>query len=394
MLDVARRWKRSLERNIERWRYANLYSPRNESAGIERHVREAAAWLKRAQDAGHDRGVSYGLRFGGEFLPSYPETTGYIIPTFLTLAEVFGVEDFRRRAVEMGDWEIRVQMECGAVMGGRVDFPPSPAVFNTGMVMLGWLSLYHDTGEQRFLDASERAAAWLVEVQESDGRWQKGNSRFADGRATVYNTRVAWALAWHGTTTGNDGYVEAAVRNAEYALQSQRENGWFADCCLSNPEAPLVHTLAYATRGLLELGVLLDRQDFVAAARRTADALLERVEADGHLPGRFNASFEPAVRWCCMTGSAQMSVIWAKLFEQTGHPAYLDGARRVNRYLMARHDITNPDERIRGGVPGAWPVWGDYGRLMILNWATKFFVDALLAERCIAGGAGEPHHET
>ena len=22
-------------------------------------------------------------------------------------------------------------------------------------------------------------------------------------------------------------------------------------------------------------------------------------------------------------------------------------------------------------------VWGDYGRLLILNWATKFFVDAL-----------------
>jgi hypothetical protein len=31
-------------------------------------------------------------------------------------------------------------------------------------------------------------------------------------------------------------------------------------------------------------------------------------------------------------------------------------------------------------VFGSWPVWGDYGRLTVLNWATKFFVDALLLE--------------
>ena len=54
---------------------------------------------------------------------------------------------------------------------------------------------------------------------------------------------------------------------------------------------------------------------------------------------------------------------------------------RLNRYLMARHDITNANPAIRGGVAGSWPVGGDYGRFKVLNWATKFFLDSLLAEK-------------
>ena len=48
---------------------------------------------------------------------------------------------------------------------------------------------------------------------------------------------------------------------------------------------------------------------------------------------------------------------------------------------MARHDITSVDPAIRGGLAGSWPVWAPYGRLMVLAWATKFFIDAVLAEQ-------------
>jgi hypothetical protein len=51
---------------------------------------------------------------------------------------------------------------------------------------------------------------------------------------------------------------------------------------------------------------------------------------------------------------------------------------------MAHHDITHPDLAMRGGVTGSWPVWGAYGRFRILNWATNFFVEALLLEEGLA----------
>ena len=60
------------------------------------------------------------------------------------------------------------------------------------------------------------------------------------------------------------------------------------------------------------------------------------------------------------------------------------GPRRANQDLMRHHDIENPDPRRRGGVPGSWPVWASYGRLMVLNWATNFFVEALLHEKSAA----------
>jgi hypothetical protein len=36
---------------------------------------------------------------------------------------------------------------------------------------------------------------------------------------------------------------------------------------------------------------------------------------------------------------------------------------------------------LRGGIKGSFPFDGDYGRFEVLNWATKFFVDALLLAR-------------
>ncbi len=370
----------------ERLRVQRIFAPDFDNLSVEEHLYEAISWLKRAQDYGEDDGVSYGAKMGESFLPSYPETTGYIIPTFLTLAEITKEPEYARRAVAMGEWELSIQMECGAVMGGRVDSEPkTPAVFNTGMVMLGWLALYETTGESRFIDASERAAEWLTKIQESNGRWMKGNSQFANAHATTYNTRVAWALARHGLITGKNCYVEAAVRNAECALRRQVANGWFAECCLSNPNAPLVHTLAYATRGLLELGMILDRNDFLKAAKRTADGLLNELEEDGHLAGRFDKILKATVPWSCLTGSAQMSIIWSKLYVLTKDKKYFEGVKRINRYLMQRHDIKTRAPAVRGGVPGSWPIWGDYGRFMVLNWATKFFVDALLASGDLFG---------
>jgi len=334
--------------------------------------------LCRAQDHPPDRGVSYGARFGEGFLASYPETTGYIIPTFLRLGRRLGDESWYRRATEMGRWEVEIQMDCGAVMGGRVDAsPPSPAIFNTGQVLLGWARLIEHLQTDEFLAPAGRAARWMAEIQRPDGSWSDGNSAFADSSTTVYNVRAAWGLARIGRIAGEQAWIDAGARSADYAVAKQLPGGWFADCCLTDAENPLVHTLAYTARGLLELGTLLERPDFVDAARRCADGLMGRID-DGFLPGRFGRDFEPAARWCCLTGSAQTSIVLSKLFRMTGDESYRRAASRLNDYLMARHDVSSQDPTIRGGLAGSWPVHGDYAPFTVLNWATKFLIDALL----------------
>jgi hypothetical protein len=340
-------------------------------------------WLKRAQDAGVDRGVSYGVLFGQDFDVSYPETTGYICSTFLDQERVSGDGDLLRRAIEMGDWEISIQLPDGAVMGGKVNPAPTPAVFNTGMVLLGWSALIHRTQEQRFKLAAIRASEWLLTVQEPDGQWVRGNSRYANPHGTLYNVMAAWGLCEAGIALGDERFVSAAVRNAYYCLSRQHENGWLPDCCLSNVDAPLLHTLAYSMQGLLAIGRLVGRNDLAAAAKRLADAELRIMAPDGFLPGMQRRDFSAASEWCCLTGSAQTSAVWSQLYQLTRDERYRTAVDVVNRYLMARHDIRNPDPRLRGGLPGSWPVWGAYGRLQILNWATKFLVDALALEESI-----------
>ncbi len=361
-----------------------LYHASPESTDPAPHLRAAAEWLVRAQDAGGDRGVSYGADFGGPFLASYPETTGYIIPTFLKLADHYGDASFRARALEMGRWESEIQMECGAVMGGRADAEPTPAVFNTGMVLLGWSALQGREADPTFLASLRRASAWLLAQQDPDGAWRKGNSRFANPETTVYNVKAAWGLCEAGRAAGMPEAVEGAVRNAEFCVSRQSPNGWYRDCCLRDASQPLLHTVAYAMQGLIGIGVSAERPDFVEAAARTADRLLERMDGDGFLPGCIGPDFEGTVDWCCLTGTAQTAIVWGRLFALTGRTAYREGMIRANRYLIRHHDRDNPDPRLRGGVPGSWPVWGEYGRLKVLNWATNFFVEALLLEASLA----------
>ena len=367
----------------QRVRLAPLYAPDADDLDLTRHVHETIGWLKRAQDAGKDRGVSYGVFFGEDFDVSYPETTGYICSTFLEQNLLTGDEEFLRRAIEMGDWEIAIQLPEGAVMGGKFNTMPTPAVFNTGMVLLGWSALISRTGEQRFRSAAARAAEWLLSVQEADGRWVRGNSRYADPGGTLYNVMAAWGLCETGVALGEDRYIKAAIRNGEYCLSRQHQNGWLPDCCLSNVKEPLLHTLAYSMQGLLGIGRLTGREDLIAGAQKLADAELRIMSFDGFLPGRQRQDFSAASSWCCLTGSAQTSAVWSQLYLRTRDHKYRSGVEVVNRYLMARHDIRNSDPRLRGGLAGSWPVWGGYGRLQILNWATKFLLDALTLEEVI-----------
>ena len=378
---IARRAELEWTRYTESRRLAPLYAPDPQNLDLEAHLSAALDWLKRAQDAGDDRGVSYGVRFGSDFDVSYPETTGYICQTFVEMWRETGDEEYLARAIAMGRWEADVQMADGAVMGGKLNQNPTPAVFNTGMVLLGWSALARATGDEGFRAAATRACDWLVRMQEPDGNWIRGNSQYALGGATTYNVKAAEGLCSAGVALDREEWVLAALRNAEFCLTRQQANGWFRDCCLDDPERPLLHTIAYTAQGLLEIGRMTHRDDLIAAARRTADAELGLLAEDGFLPGRQDAQFRAAVSWCCLTGSAQTSVIWSALYDLTGEAKYLEAAQRINRYLMAHHDIRNADSRLRGGLPGSWPVWEPYGRLYILNWATKFLVDALAARR-------------
>jgi hypothetical protein len=363
---------------------------------VRAHLDAAMAWLCAAQDAAGGRGVarSYSLRYQRAhrrrgWLAAYPETTGYIIPTFLRYAEYTGNDEYRRRALRMAEWEAEIQMESGAVQGGVIGFPPSPAVFNTGQVLFGWAEAHRVTGSARFLEAACRAADFLTAAQDPDGAWRRHGSRYARAGVNVYDARTAWGLLDAAGITGDTRHRDAGARNLDFALTRQQPNGWFAECCLDDDQRPLLHTIAYTMEGLLEGGVLLEDMRYIEAARRAADALLERQRPDGGLAGRFDADWRPAARWSCLTGDAQTAIVWLRLGELLGETRYLESARRLNRYVAATQELGAAEPGVRGGVAGSHPIWGEYGPYEYLNWAAKFLADALMLEISAGSGAKE-----
>lgn len=344
-------------------------------------------WLCRAQGAAGGGGVSrsYSLRFHPSlqkkgWIGAYPETTGYIIPTFFEFAVLSGESDYSRRAIRMAEWETDVQMKDGAVQGGTVDSPPSAAVFNTGQVLFGWTRAYQVTGNPRFLKSAQKAADFLAMAQDPDGAWRRFGSRFARKGVNLYDARTAWGLLEAAAVTADERHRQTAIRNLDYVVSRQHPNGWFPDCCLDDNSKPLLHTIAYTTEGLLGAARMLGNDKYLAAAVLAARPLLERQLPNGSLPGRFDDHWRPRASWSCLTGDAQTALAWLQIYQATGERAFLHAARRINRFLMSTQDLHAKDEGIRGGIKGSYPIWAEYGPFEFLNWAAKFFADSLMLE--------------
>jgi folate-dependent phosphoribosylglycinamide formyltransferase PurN/prenyltransferase beta subunit len=346
-------------------------------ADDDRHLTAAIDWLCHSQDVtgGGGSAASYNLLLGWE--PPYPETTGYIIPTMFAYAAAVDTDRTSERAIAMADWLCETQQPSGGFPGGT-GAEGEPNVFNTGQIVLGLVSAYRETNDDRYLAATREACDWLVEEQTDDGYW---DTHDYNGEAHAYSTRIAWGLTEAATIIPEqrDTYREVARRNLQWALELQRHNGWFRQAGFTAGATPYLHTIAYTIRGLLEVGVALEHQAAIDAAKRTADKLLAIQQRDGILKGAYDRSWSPAWYYC-LTGNAQMAIIWLRLFDLTGEREYRLSARNTIEFLKRRQLLDGP-ESTHGALPGSYPLLGPYMYFRLPNWGVKFFADALLAAR-------------
>ena len=352
------------------------------AADARQGLQAAAEWLAHAQDASGCGGVSANYDVAKrQWAAAYPETTGYIIPTFFRYAEFSGNHEYRERALRMAAWESDIQLPEGGVRAGTMDATQIvPTIFNTGQVLFGWLSAWQQTQDARFRDSAARAADWLVAAQDPDGAWRRFASPFAAHAVNTYNTRVAFALAKAGHALGEPRYLDAAVRNVQWALTQMRANGWLENNDLEDNDRPLTHTIAYATRGILEVGLIAADGIFVDAAARMARSVAQSQRRDGALPGRLDSAWRPASRWTCVTGNAQMAIIWQRLAAATGDSSWKPPAENAIRFNLSIQNLTTADVGVRGGMPGSHPLKGGYMKNRYPNWAAKFFMDALMLQ--------------
>jgi folate-dependent phosphoribosylglycinamide formyltransferase PurN len=358
---------------------------RNEHAGYSDHdhLVAAANWLARAQDVTGNGGVSgrYSLRTG--WTSSYPETTGYIIPTFLSLAREVDPA-FHARAARCVEFLKPLQLPGGAFPAGELhENRASPSVFNTAQILHGLLAWHSQTGDVDAAEAATRAASWLASQQHADGSWR---TNLYNG-VTTYTTHASCWLAQAGRHFGVDQWTRAAERHLDWALSHvDSDTGWinragFGEEDHQNRRA-VVHTLAYTIWGLLDLSQSLEREDALSVARRAAERVARRLELTGSLPGELDSQWKASRSdYACLTGNAQMALIWFRLAKIDGDARFINTAIKAVDLVKAAQAMNSGDTGIRGGIPGSAPVWGDYIYMALPNWAAKYFIDALRAKR-------------
>jgi hypothetical protein len=349
--------------------------------GVDRVVRENIGWLCRAQDNTRlgDDGVARDFSLIGGWNSSYPETTGYIIPTILDHARRTEDGALRDRARRMLDWLSAIQFDEGGFQGGLVDSEPKvPVTFNTGQILLGLAAGVSEFGDA-YQEPMDRAAGWLRDSLDDDGCWRQFPTPFAAPGEKAYETHVSWGLFEAERVAPGNGYGEAGLKNVRWALNAQHPNGWFEKCCLEKPDEPLTHTLGYVLRGLVEAYRLSEERDILNAAVLTADNLLNTIDDDGFIPGRLDCNWRGTVKSACLTGTVQIASSWLMLYRYTGNERYLAAARSANRYVRRTVVVDGPDN-VRGGVKGSFPVSGEYCTYEYLSWACKFCIDANVLE--------------
>jgi len=345
-------------------------------------IEAGCRWLGQAQDhsATNDGGFARDFSLVKGWASSYPETSGYIVPTLIAQAKALGKPELADRARRCLDWLVAIQFPDGGFQGGKVDqLPRVPVTFNTGQILLGLAAGAAHLDRARYLEPMQRAARWLAETQDADGCWRKHPTPFGGEGEKAYETHVSWGLFEAARVSPGQGFGEAGAKQVRWALTKQRPNGWFESNCLDTPEAPLTHTIGYVLRGVVEAHLWSNDADFLKAARRTADGLIPAIAPDGRLAGRLDANWRAGADWVCLTGSTQIAHSLFILARLTNENRYRDAAAKLNAYVRRSVDIAG-DPNTAGGVKGSFPVDGEYGRYQYLNWACKFLIDTCAEE--------------
>lgn len=354
------------------------------------HLEAAAGWLLRSIEACNGEASSKGYRFLKGWMPPYPETTGYIIPTLLALGDRSGDPRYAETAERMAAWLVGIQRPDGGFSGYELGRQDAPDVFDTGMILLGFNTLLRRGAGDDIAAAAGRAAGFLRNALDENGAFVR---HVSNDMLHCYNVRAAWALVAYGRLVGDAAAEAAGMSNADWALSRQSCNGFFADNAFKPGGNANTHGTAYVMRGLFQIHALTGREDLLAAVLLAAGNIADLLDQTGWIAAEFGPDWTFRSRHVCLTGCAQLAIIFLRLAAATGDSRFVAPAEKLIAQVAATQDIRGRHPH-SGAIAGSWPIHGAYAPLQYPNWATKFFADALLErERWHAGIQRLPDRE-
>lgn len=351
------------------------------------HLEAAITFITRSIEHCNGRASSKAYMIGKGWLPPYRETTGYIIPTLLDLAEHLGRPELASTAERMGDWLSEVQEPSGGFIEHDLRQDTKPVVFNTGQILHGFNALILRRSRQDLVSNARRAGDFLVASADETGSFVL-NEHF--DMAHAYNVRSAWALLTLGRLLGEKRYEDVALANADWTVAQQNSNDFFLHNTFQPGRNPNTHGIAYVLQGLIEIHCISGRELYLAAVRRTAEQIATVYSNKRRLVSEIGENWESLSSHLCLTGLAQLAIVFFRLYALDGDKRYLDLGNNLLNDVAATQNVTSPGKPHYGGIKGSLPIYGRYAPLQYPNWATKFFIDALLAKQAAIAPADRP----
>jgi malonyl-CoA O-methyltransferase len=293
------------------------------------HAYEAALdWLR------YHRVADGGIAVSSTQHVSYPEVTGYLIPTLLESGE-------RELAIGLARWLMTLQRGDGG-FGGPTE-PDESYPFDTGQVLRGFVAVAgvlpeveHSLARAADSLINGGAVRGLVRPR-PESRWMR---QYGSQISESIHLYCLPPLLKAGELLGRPEYVEAAEKSLDYYLTRDERLLEFRF---------LTHYYGYVLEALVDL----NRPDL---ARQGLEPILERQTPEGAIPG------VPGAAWVCSPGALQMAIVGYKL-------GLCDFANRTFDYML-RLQLPN------GGFLGSYGPGAAYARDGEVSWANKFFLDA------------------
>jgi hypothetical protein len=348
------------------------------------HLDAAVGWLMKSIEVCDGRASSKGYRLLKGWMPPYPETSGYIIPTLIALSYDKSDPQYLEAAKTIGHWLVEVQQENGGFAGFELGVGQQPDVFDTGMILLGFNALIHEGETVPFIDSGRAAARFLVASLDERGCFVRNMSHDI---VHAYNVRSAWGLLAFAELTQDRGFREAAIACGRWTVAQQNEHGFYLQNNFKPGGNANTHGTAYVMRGLLQMHELVDDRQFLESVICAATKVCSLYEQHGFIAAELGSDWQYVSAHICLTGYAQLAIILYRLGEITGDDRYRQTADRLVADVASYQDIATTNADWRGAIAGSFPIYGRYAPFQYPNWATKFFIDALLGRRFGADGA-------
>lgn len=274
---------------------------------------------------------------------SYPEVTGYYIPSLIRWG-------YRDLAEQYANWLMDIQKADGSWYDTD---DQSAYIFDSAQILKGLLAIWDIHPDKKRVEKAIRDGAdWILSCMTPEGRlvtpdetcW--GSDK--DTCSELIHTYCLSPIIEAGKRLDNDEYIQKAHLSLEYYKR-----------CYKNKIlnfSLLSHFYAYVVEAMLDLGE-------VDMARQAMKNIEKYQKTNGAVPAYNN------VDWVCSTGLFQLSLIWFRLGdEEHGNKAFEYACKLQNEsggWFGSYISEYNPEET------------NTYFPNQEISWANKYFLDAL-----------------